>query len=98
MGDARQHARRLPPVEPMPGRHKTELAIEFAQGRFWQALDKRLAVILFGAFVSDQQMSSRMKAVFERLAPGNSDVVCLYCAPMRQSATGDIGGRNVDDR
>src|SRR5271170_5663556 len=30
IGDARQHARPLPPVEPMAGRHKTELAIEFA--------------------------------------------------------------------
>src|SRR6266478_9768247 len=96
IGDARQHPRRLPPVEPMPGRHQAELPIELAQGRFWQALDERLAVISFRAFVSDQQMSSRLKAVFESFAPGNSHVVRLYCAPSRLSAAGDIRRRNVD--
>src|ERR1700755_3322231 len=39
-----------------------------------------------------------MKAVLESLAPGNSDVVCLYCTPMRQSAMSDIRGSNSDDQ
>jgi hypothetical protein len=76
----------------MPGRHQAEFAIEFAQVRFWQALNKRLAIISFCALVSNQQMSSRLKTVFESLTPGNSDVVSLYGAPMRQSAVSDIGG------
>src|SRR5438045_210569 len=51
----------------------------------------------FCAFVSDQQMSSCLKAILERLAPGNLDVVCQYCAPIRQSTTGDIGRGNFNN-
>src|SRR5205807_1565395 len=81
--DAREHSRRLPSVEAMPGRHEAELAIELAQSRFWQALDKRLAIMAFCALVSDQQMPSRLEAVFECFAPGNLYRVRLYCAPVR---------------
>src|SRR5437879_13519409 len=52
----------------------------------------------FRAFVGDQQMSSCLKAILESLAPGNSDVVCLYCAPIRQAATRDIARGNFDNR
>jgi len=43
-------------------------------------------------------MAPSLKAVFESLAPGNLYDICLYDAPIRQSATRDIGGRNFDDR
>jgi len=95
--DARQHPRRLPPVEPMPSRNQAELAVELAQGRFLATLDQRLAIMTFCAFVSDQQMSSSLKAVFESLAPGNLYRVRLYCAPIRKLATSDIGRRNFND-
>src|ERR687892_116495 len=52
----------------------------------------------FCAFVSDQQMSLCLKAIFESLAPGNSYVVSLYPAPIRQMATCDIGRGNRDNR
>ena len=84
IGDTRQHPRYLPSVEAMPGRHEAELAVEFAQGRLWQALDQRLAVMSFGPFVSDQQMSPGLKATFECLAPGNPYRVGLY-APQSAS-------------
>jgi hypothetical protein len=66
----------------MAGRHQAELAVEFAQGRLWQALDEGLAVKPFCAFVSDQQMSLGLKTVLERLASDKSDVVSLYAAPI----------------
>src|SRR5713101_5848686 len=81
--DTRQDPRRLPSVEPMPSRHEAELAIELAQGRFWQPLDKRLAIMSFCAFVSDQQMSSSLKAVFASLTPSKLYRVRLYCPPIR---------------
>src|SRR5712691_1084523 len=43
-------------------------------------------------------MSSSLKAVFESLAPGNLYRVRLYCAPIRELATSDIGRRNFNDR
>src|SRR5258705_5420252 len=43
-------------------------------------------------------MSTCVKAILERLAPGNPYIVCLYCAPIRQSATSDIGRGNVNNR
>src|SRR5271154_1321681 len=43
IGDTGQYPRRLPSVEPMPSRDEAQLAIELAQRRFWQALDKCLA-------------------------------------------------------
>src|SRR3954469_10695703 len=52
----------------------------------------------FRAFVGDKQMSSCLKAILESLAPGNPYVVCLYGAPIRQSATGDIGRGNFNNR
>src|SRR2546428_776833 len=51
----------------------------------------------FCAFVSDQQMSLRLKAILESLAPDNSYVVSLYPAPIRQLATCDIGWGNVNN-
>jgi hypothetical protein len=43
-------------------------------------------------------MPTSLKAVLEGPAPGNLDRVCLDCAPIRQSATSDIGRRNFNDR
>src|SRR5882757_9627953 len=43
-------------------------------------------------------MSSCLKAILESLAPGNPYVVGLYCAPIRQSATSDIGRGNFNNR
>src|SRR5450631_576898 len=68
--DACQHSRGLPPIEPMPCGNEAELAIELAQVRFWQALDKRLAFMAFGTLVRDQQICPGMKSAFESLAPG----------------------------
>jgi len=68
----------------MPSRNQAELAVELAQGRFWQPLDQRLAIMTFCAFVSDQQMSSSLKAVFESLAPGNLYRVRLLLRPNSQ--------------
>src|SRR5450631_1449779 len=82
----------------MPCGNKAELAIELAQGRFRQALDLRLAFMSFGTFVSDQQMSPSLESVFESLAPSDLYRVSLYCAPICQSATYDIGRRNFNDR
>src|ERR1700722_17106338 len=98
IGNARQYPRRLPPVEPMPRRHEAQLAIELAQRRFGQALDKRLAFISLCPLVNDQQRSPGLKAVFESAAPGHLYRVCLDCAPMCQSAAHDIGRRNFNDR
>src|SRR5258708_32394293 len=98
VGDACKYSRRLPPMEPMPGRHQAELAVELAQRRFRQAFDQRLAILPFCPVVADQQMTPSFKAVFESLAPGNLYDICLYDAPFRQSATRDIGGRKLDDR
>src|ERR1700733_9292697 len=98
VGNARQYPRRLPTVEPMPSRDKAQLAIELAQRRFWQAFDKRLAVMSFGPLVSDQQMSLCSKAVLDGAAPGNLYGICLDSSPIRQSAVNDIGWRNLNDR
>src|SRR5258708_23932613 len=98
VGDACKYSRRLPPMEPMPGRHQAELAVELAQRRFRQAFDQRLAILPFCPFVGDQQMTPSLKAVFESLAPGNLYDICLYDAPFRQSATRDIGCPNFDNR
>jgi hypothetical protein len=82
----------------MSGRHEAELAAEFAPGGFWQAFDMRLAIMPFGAFVGDQQMSAGLKAIFERLSPDDPYRVGLDCAPIRQAATGNIGWRDFNDR
>src|ERR1700688_1284570 len=78
--------------------NKAELAIELEQTRFWQTLDKRFALMAFCTFVGDQHASRSLKAVLRRRAPGDLYRVCRYCAPIRQSATSDIGRRNVNDR
>src|ERR1700761_9456463 len=96
--DACEHSRRLPSREPVPGGYQAELAVKLAQPRFRQALDQCLAVLPFGPFIGDQQVPPSVKAVFESFASGNVYNVRLYDAPMRQSATHDIGGRNLDDR
>src|SRR5450755_1015674 len=98
VGDARKHARRLPSIEPVPGRHQAELAVELAQCRSRQAVDQRLAVLPFCSFVGNKQMASGLKAVFEGLAPGNFYDIRLYDTPIRQSAERDIGRRNFDYR
>src|SRR5258708_8619014 len=95
IGEARQHPRRLPSVEPVPGGHEAELAIKLAQRRFRQSLDKCFAIVSLCAFVDDQQMSPSLKAVFESLAPGNLYRVRLYRAPIRQAATTNIARRNL---
>src|SRR3981081_3550675 len=43
-------------------------------------------------------MPSCLKAIFESLAPGNPYVVCLYCAPIRQSATSAVRGGDFNNR
>jgi hypothetical protein len=52
----------------------------------------------FGPFVSNQQMSSRLKAVLEGPAPDHLYRVRLDCSPIRQSAADNIGRRNFNDR
>src|SRR5258708_28156258 len=82
IGDARQHPRRLPSVEPVPGGHEAELAIKLAQRQLRQSLVKCFAIVSLRAILADQQMSSSFPAVAHSLAPGNPELASFKVAPI----------------
>jgi hypothetical protein len=65
IGHSGQHPRCPPSVEFAPSGYEAEPAIELGSR---QSLDERFASLLFSAFVSDQQVSRGLKAVFKLLA------------------------------
>jgi hypothetical protein len=71
IGHSGQHPRCLPSVEFAPSGYEAEPAIELAHGGSRQSLAERFASLLFSAFVSDQQVSRGLKAVFKLLASGD---------------------------
>src|SRR5215813_10400101 len=80
--DARQRARLLPAVEPVPRGNKGHPAVPRAQLRLWQSLDQRFPVVAFGPLGRDQQMTRRyFERVIERLMPDDIDVVSLDSVP-----------------
>jgi hypothetical protein len=66
----------------MPSRNQTQLAVEFAQGRFGQPFDDCFSFMPFCPIISNQQMSPSLEAVIEGPASNNLYGVCLDCAPI----------------
>jgi hypothetical protein len=70
---------------------------EFVQRRFRQAVNARLAVVPLRQLGHHQQVTPRLEAVFEWLAPGELDGFRLKSIPGCDLTARDVGWSNLND-
>src|SRR5260221_10972474 len=98
ISDARQHSRFLPAEKPAASGYEAQLAAEFTQRRFRQALKQRLAVVPLLALAHDEHVTWRLESIFERLTSDDFYGIGLDSIQRRQMTTRDVRWGNTNDR
>src|SRR6266481_8497499 len=98
ISDSRQHPRFLPAEKTVTGGYEAQLAAEFTQRRFRQALKQRLAVVPLLTLAHDEQVTWRLESIFVRLTSDDFHGVGLDSTQRPQITTCNVWRGNTNDR